>query len=511
MSITRHHDGVRVVFYPHAGGGTRLSAPVVAAGRDEPPCPVVSASFDKAMDQGFSGTAQISLRWTPGLESRYRGQTWLDLVKPGDWFLLDAVQSGYQHVVTVGIVGTITERFMVADGAPFSVYAVSARDLGCTLDDTEIWFNEVGRAGLAAGAAMFGLLNKEAGTPHELCAALAKGFLDPEQTALYGGVTAGGGVWRVPESARTLFQILVHNPSVVNVIDFDSHMGRTRGLANILQQLFGTTYNLGSLLRDWGHTALNEVFYDLRSADPRGTKLTPALVVRERPFPVFGETLGAWDRLPVARVPRSALLTGSSLSLSGAERYNAFVLIAASDALNATGQTLYNPPLFMPDSVARYGLRKMEVTSRFAAVASVDGYSQELGRWLWLLASWYSANASMLSGSLSLRGFFPALRIGRRLRLGGLPDGSPTEQVDAYVESVGVRWAPIVGWTADVGVTRGLRGTTSWQGLLAESWKDVQYLVEHQLRAVKTDPFLPPPDFVPYSDNVDTSLGGGLL
>jgi hypothetical protein len=202
------------------------------------------------------------------------------------------------------------------------------------------------------------------------------------------------------------------------------------------------------------------------------------MVLRERPFPVFREYqeggYSAWDNLPRVVISRDRVLSGMSLQQQGSERITALNLQAQTNPVKPFAFTAVNPPVINRVAVRKYGLRLYDPTTNFLSLPEDNGQlaPDEMSRWKWLLASWFGANHEFRSGSVPIKGFDPALRIGRAFTVGSGPyPDADANKLTAYIEGVNLSWSPPPGgWMTGLRVTRGLRG--DYQLVLAQHLGD---------------------------------------
>lgn len=316
------------------------------------------------------------------------------------------------------------------------------------------------------------------GPPDTICQALVRGFIDPD--------SGPNGTWEfprlmVPDYSQGLLSVvfpLIDEPiGLRHALDTTRHVMPVRGGGVIANQVTGSAYNLSALLGAWSNGVLNELFFDLRPAG-KGV-LAPSMVMRERAFPCFGEpaSTSAWAQLPQAEVTWDHVVGGVDLSSSLQELITAYHLLQPTDPWGRRDQQLVNPPILHRRDAARYGLRRFQPQTRYLLLADGELASEEWKRWNWLLVSWYGLNRTLLSGQINLKGYFPELRIGRVLVLGGGPRPSQDpRRIEAYIEGVSVRWQPPPqGWTTTVTVTRGVvGGLPVYMQKLAAYWKGLE-------------------------------------
>ena len=299
------------------------------------------------------------------------------------------------------------------------------------------------------------------------------------------------GAWQLPPSLAWELSSLVGGealgrtaepPGIYSIIDTASHVGHARGMGYEVSPP-GSTFTLSGLLREWSNPILNELFFDLRPSLIRGVGIAPSMVMREYPFPVYQERAGdsAWAHLPVVDVPATSVID-LDLGRDGADRYNAFSFMPQAEAFSQVEQKGLYPPTFAPGSIRRHGMRRYEVGTRFASALWSDEFKTEAQRWLWLMHSWHGPGPELKSGSVELRGAWPNIRIGRRLRIGqGSMPASDPNQINAYIQGVDRSWDPESGWTTTATLERGYDGRDIFvQQIVAFHFSDLRSVIAEE-------------------------------
>lgn len=511
-TLYSYHDRARLTIYPQAGGVVQLGAGI--PGRSA--SPLLSVSFSKTLPQNGSashaGVLAFTVRWTPEIAAQAVCRSWSELLQDGAWFVLHAEANGRAHVVTFGMTGEVTDSVTLVDGAAVKTWNIQAADWAQAIDATQVWFCETAADPNLFGARMIELLSYDhQGPPDEICKAFVRGFLYP--------ATGDGGTWEMPAAFAAAHRIppsvWEHPGTLHTILDLDSQVSQTRGVAVVQNSVFGPEFNLASLIEEWSNGVLNEVFFDMRGTSPG--VLTPCMVMRERPFPSYLEDASAWDQLPRCVLPTTRLLSGTSLT-TARERYNVFLLSPATSVITPTENLMNNAPVINRTSVRKHGMRKFEPTTRFLDIPDEQGalLPAEVQRWQWLLNSWYGVNHRLLAGDLAIKGFVPELRIGRRVTIGAgqHPDLDP-ERLTAYIEGVTLSWSPPPGgWQTQLTVTRGVRGdyTGTIQQMMSEHFAELSAVAQNapRLPLVPAEPLFPCADLLSYQTGGSSLLRRGV-
>lgn len=461
---TAHQDFCVVELYPHD------HAPLVLD-RSVRPNPVTGFSFSQSIQPGsYAGQFTIHLRWGPGLKALCGGQRLDEVVGPDTWVIVRGLDYGVDADLVLGMVDRVFPAERLADGALVRTFEVVCSTFGKAIDRTEVWFCEFGEKANWQGRSMLELLTwSPTGSPDVLCKELVDGFLAPR--------TGLSGQWALPDSLAAALHIAApgSQPGISAILDTSTWVVPTRG-CGIVTNTLGTTYNLGQLLNEYSNPILNETFFDLRE-DASGA-ISPAMIHRERPWPVYGEDpiTSPWQSLPTVVIPR-AWIGPTDLALDAGALFNVFALLNEANPGTPLQNYALLPPVQAAQSVLRHGQRKFEVGSRFASFLYGGNAATEPNRWLWLLASWQGINHRLRAGTAAFRGLVPAARLGRRVVLMP-PSGVEAETFTGYVSGIGLQWSPPPGgWRTTLILERGYwGGLPQVYGYLAELFDDLQSL-----------------------------------
>lgn len=457
MTVTRWHEACELRFYTHTT--TPWGPRTFKLDSRMRPNPIMRASFNKAKESGaFAGQLQFELLWPPNLSDGWDAAGWDEILRDNDWFELYALVDGRRDLITFGLLDTVTRSVTQVNGAMVSSWTVTARDFAKVIDETQIWFCEVGKNPNYIGEKILNMLNwAPGGSPDDLCRQIFRGFMHPPAGA--------GGAWECPPN---FYAVAGYPVPMGDLINTDVWVNGLRGYTPIHNEALGTGYNLASILREWCNPAFNELFFDLRSSSVGS--LWPAMVMRERPLPLTGPYgLSAWVAIPEVEIVRTQVLQ-ESLTRSGVERYNAFVLSSTIDVLTVPEQMILYLPQLDEASMRIHGLRKFEQVTRFSSRLERD----EINRWRTLLQQWYAPAPELLSGTISIRGFNPRLRVGRKVTLTYPAEMGQGPRFTAYLEGVGLNWSPGGGWRTSLTVSHGhYGGDTAYLAILATLAPDV--------------------------------------
>lgn len=447
---------------------------------------VIAAAFAKDLDGG-PGTFAVQLK----LRTRY-----LDTILPGDILIAFMSDVGDYDpnrrfsgtFVTAAVVDRVGKTTAVDNMATVEVANVSSRDFTVVFSQSSTVFDQafaqienamytgdfIGR--------LFGNKKQQALSPLENVLLLLLLLYDADATgsklaSLQWKLNAAGGS---PNQTQMV--------SVVDVTTFVQNPLPFYALAEppgIIQ-----AGNVWSLLDSYSNPLVNEMFVDVRDVTPQdrqsraraaqaardtffpdnpadvaaqdaavravldsnlfrpattqtgGGASTPALadgtsvvalVLRQRPYDD-----DAFNALPVTEV-ESTEVEEDDLARSSHDVFNWFRVRFPN--LDVKLQELVAGIRIVPQSIAKFGFRRMEGETRymFASSSASTTFSQgstktDFGdvfrQYVSLLSTWYGQNEVWLSGSLTMR-FRPSIRVGTRLRL-----TRRSEVIDLYVQGV---------------------------------------------------------------------------
>jgi hypothetical protein len=431
---------------------------------------VLTCSWSKGVDS--VGTLAVQLK----PRTRY-----LETVLPGDLLIAFMSDAGDYvpanrfsgTLVTLAVVDRVAESTVVQQGATVDVVTVTSRDFTSVLMESSTVFDQA--FAQIENAAYTGdfinqLFNEGkqlALSPLESVLILLLLLFDADAT----GSEAARLQWKLTSSDIEATTQLI---SLLDVVTYVQNPLPFYALA----EPFGIVQagNVWSLLESYANPLVNEFFVDVRDVTPQerlfrvltsasaqttffsgnpgdvaaqnetvravlgsgafrqsstlsgsgsaqpgsadGTSVL-ALVLRQRPYDD-----DAFNNLPVTEVD-STEVESSELARSSHDVFNWFRV--RFPGLDVKLQELVQGIRMVPQSVAKFGYRRMEAETRymFASSASSVAFSQgstktDFGdvfrKYVDLLSTWYGQNEFWYAGQLSMR-FRPSIRVGTRLRL----------------------------------------------------------------------------------------------
>lgn len=455
-----------------AGVNKAFGAQTGAAWLGEDSSDVLSCSWSKDID-GAVGTLGVQLK--PRTE-------YLETILPGDLLFVFMSDAGDYDpgnrfagtLVTVAVVDRVAEPISVQQQATVEVVNVSARDFAVVLSESSTVFDQafaqIENAAYTGEfiARLFGekkqlalsplenvlillLLLYDAGTTGSALASLqwklaaSDGGASPTQLislldvvtyvqnplpfyaiAEPPGIVQAGNVWSLLES----YSNPLVNEFFVDVRDVNPQERQFRALASaavkskfyddnpadvasqdatVRAVLDSGVFRPSATQTDGGATAPS-------SAD--GTSVV-ALVMRQRPYDA-----DAFNALPFTEVDSTEVET-FEIARSSHDVFNWFRV--RFPGLDVKLQELVAGVRVVPQSIAKFGFRRMEAETRymFASSDASTTFSQgstktDFGdvyrQYVDLLSTWYCQNEFWYAGSMTMR-FKPSTRVGTRLRL----------------------------------------------------------------------------------------------
>lgn len=430
---------------------------------------VLSMSWSKDVDSP-AGVFSISLK-PPAADQTSNAQGYLDNIRPSDLLFIyssdDALYDADPFegtLLTVGIVDRVQRDTALSNGTEVETISLTGRDLGAIFQDTQTVFDQSFAnienvlfssaymqqlfARQAAASPVENVLtlldliyNKGAsgsqlvGTQFLLHAGgnealpLA-GLIDVTtyvQAPMFGytlgepfNIAQAGNVW----SLLTSYANQVVNEFFVDVRDFEpKEMQTIDHLADLAREVVsdGDAATQASFVTDFA----NRSFFANARANyglPGYGKTLPvvALVFRQRPY-----DRDTFNLLPVIDL-QDVDIENDTTGLSSHDVYNFFKCRFPSLS-NEYQELLYGIHI-NKQSVARFGLRRMEAETRYMFGSSFASASYEKGKmrpqdfssifdwYCGLLSVWYAANEQMFSGSVTIR-YRPDIRCGTRVRI----------------------------------------------------------------------------------------------
>ncbi len=448
--------GVEVSIYPQRGDPvTYESTPFTLSGRrrSDEESSVISVSTTKAMGAA-SGSWSVVLK--PGQRELRDGL--FNRLMDDDWIDISFVRNGRRYHVIRGLIDDPRRhRSVGGTGATDLIYTLTGRDFGKIWEITPIWFSPYSSISLGGALSLevFGATNVTRGAPD----AVVEGYLF---SMLRKIAESGRENWTMPPG------MVAAAKTFIDLVAFDSlgfsDPNNLRAINNSWLMPSGTLWDMA---KSWSDPIFHELWVDLirggtsQSNEPDDNELTPidsqpTVFYRNRPFPTLTEGKESmWFKLRTHVLPIQHI-SDFDVGRSGAERYNAFFASpqVVQEAL-ATGGLDLNAPLWSSDDIARHGLRRYDVSSKYtSAEADLLGVSRAQRR---LCRDWYCINPYLLSGTIQARVGRPEARVGDRLLIPGRLSSSDNETY--YIETVSHNWAPARGQKTSFGVTRGWIGT----------------------------------------------------
>lgn len=419
------------------------------------PLALVSCNLNKSIGQATGG-------FTLGVKEGS-----LDLkeeILAGDWVVIHMTRNGQKLPGMLGRITDVQRTRVSRDGLTVEDWTIQGRDFAHIFELTKVWFDDFTNYQTNAGGQILGqrMNFNPGGHPDQIVTNIIMAWLGA------GDSPRGllGGTWVWPQSLKGLGEFFADGlhlsvngapPVPIGVLDEEPHLrGESFGEAALFSPKESTV--LQDLLAEWSNPVLNELFYDIFADGTNGSSPEdpiPCVYHRERPFINASEgTDSPWFKLPKWVIPEDAPVSSNIAQSSDMERLNLFMLYAVGTGMINMDQYVVYPPSYDRESMARFGLRKWEQSTRYNTVANGQGnWPSELSQWHRLLTSWYAPNHYWLSGSLELPYAMPEARIGQRLQVG---EGEDKETF--YIENVSVGWRFTKRASTTFGLTRGYRG-----------------------------------------------------
>jgi hypothetical protein len=424
---------------------------------------VMACNFSKDVD-GAVGTLSLMLKPRPG------GMDYLNTVFPGDLLAAFMSDSGdYDPAnrasgtfVTFVIIDSVRQLTAVENGgAVVNTVSITARDMGVVFSETacvnDQAFQQLDNL-LFSGDYLKQLYGKSqlALSPLENILLLLRIFYDSSATKTQnadGTFASSTGVdlqWKL-DNTRQLASLI----DVTSFVQVPIFGYRPIEPAALIQ--YG---NLWSAMEAFSNPVLNEMFVDVRDLDTQnsayqsvqasfvsnnetfvlddvrnqqvavndvdtsgvfnksapGVVSTVALVLRERPFDD-----AVFSALPTS-VVESTEIDNSEISRSSHDVFNWFRLRLGNADVKL--QEILEGVGIVPDSVARFGFRRMDAETQFMFTSSKFAVDAKGGAkidftsvyefFVDKLGHWYGGNENFLAGGMTVR-FRPDIRVGTRL------------------------------------------------------------------------------------------------
>lgn len=369
---------------------------------------------------------------------------WID--PEGVWLTIQIVANGVPFDVMLGNIDTIKEGVTRSEtGARTETITITGRDHGKVFAQTEMHINVFEREGIIPQIAAYTVMHKHLqGKPHDFIRTLVREWV--------GNNAVGDKQWVFPSS-------LYGGAFLYDVLNLSTISQRTQG--DLQDPTIFSPDQMGKKLWDamqeYSNGLLNEMWTDLapnpagdltsRVIDPvlgtalsvrQSVGLTPALYLRERPFPSHKHHKRKWDRLPTHTITPEDTSKVDLTKGSASHRYNFWILEGqglASASVGSTGQVQShntrkgsdnrlgvpgNSPIYDVKSIERYGLRRFSQATKFLPLTNAkiaEIWYTVCAEWLQLVHDWYVVGPMERTGTITLSRAMPWIRVGHRVKL----------------------------------------------------------------------------------------------
>lgn len=433
-----------------------------------------------------------------------------DQIVDDDWVDIVFTKHGRKYHTMRGLIDEVRKTKAVSGtGATTQAFNITGRDFGKIWESTPIWFSPQALEnvyGHMSAKVFTSRADQEDSTVSgsslilETPMAAVRGYMFGFLEELGG---AGRANWQPPRMM----------PNIVNENFVQSLFFSTERFQNIPERkgidpnFITASGMLWDLAKEWSDPMFTELYVDLLpDGDPsfvnreqgdeisvNDTRMT--VVYRDKPFPVVDTRWGGdtgyqspWFSLPIFIIP-DQMIRSHNVGRGGSERFNAFFITSPlhQEALGINCVDII-APLWNKQDILKHGLRRFDVSSKYAAAGAELLNMVEAQRYL--VRDWYAINPYLYNGSLELGTGIPDMRVGVRARVPG--EKSADQDMTYYVESVSQNWSFGPGLKTTLGVTRGWRGTD--ESLLDNMTKIAfNYLIE--------------PTAQPLSNTIDAQVG----
>ena len=368
---------------------------------------LVGFEFTKDLGQPC-GTIQITLteRVRHGL---YQGTPWPELIKEGDYWGIDVVKNGVEIGLSMGRIDSVRVTAQAAQSGAVEIRViVVGRTYGFALADSPVYWNPYDPAvDNALGIDMATMIDSFAGYPGVVLTSMIRGLM--------GGDAILGGRFDVPTG-------LVFGAGSKWLDGLDTTSGVSPLLRGFLVAFSAITPqgspSVWEFVDAWRNPSMNEMFVDV---DPTpGYPKTARLMIREKPFVNFNDGPSSpWYRLTSWNIDASTL-TSADL-VRGAFRVNHVQLLG--DLVPALGDDAFAlfPPVYNDESIRKYGLRRLEETTRyfddFGPIAYSGAAPFAIQSWLSAILSWNCWNHRMWNGQLDIGELRPEIHVGQKVAI----------------------------------------------------------------------------------------------
>lgn len=410
------------------------------------------------------------------------GQAWSDVLRDGDWVTINIVKNGVESHLMLGRIDAVRVAAMSGGHGENDVtVTVEGRDLTAAAIDTPVYFNPYDPLhNNAAGIDMVKLFGDAfAGQPHECVPKILTASLGDNGANFGHPPLVPPGVFGVTEARWS------------DGIDIVARVAECRGFLFAPALLdMGQVPALWQLATQYSNPAFNEMWLDTDpDAGSSATGRKGYLNFRERPFVnVADGAASPWFKLVEHVVPLSVV---QAMNLSrGRNRVNHVMFLGAFASIFQGDAMAQAPPSYNEQSIKRWGLRKLEMSSNYLSEESgggADNWQAENRAWRDLLVAWNALNGDYWDGVVTFGELRPDIRIGAKLILTGGPaggyagwpkdGGDKAKALSFYIEGIQHTWAAGQSPTAQTQllVTQGYVEGERLKALTAAmaQWKDV--------------------------------------
>lgn len=429
---------------------------------------------------GASGTFSITVKKPTGFGSRPLTSLWTE--PENVWVLIQFVTDGVTHDTMLGLIDSVNDDMTRSGGGMRSeTFTITGRDFGKVFETTEVYLDQYMGSLLRSVAGMSTVLNDNLiGTPADIVRTLYNLWV--------GNQNINEKQWLLPPSlvkkysAGDAFYSMVH--LAINKMTLEKD-GRAIQASIASPDSNGT--KLWDMMQAVSNGVMNEMFVDMCPAGDGTSRMVPALIFRERPFPSYSRDNGKavksvlssalWEALPEVALDAGDVKARSLAKGGAAHRFNFWALRPGTVPTYGLTPVLTKPregvpyghpgniPIVNYDSIRRHGLRRWEQSTDYIPFYNNSAYPNQVpeikdlspDEWLRLAADWtrkvhdwYCIAPRELSGTITTTRLLPLVRIGTRVK-----EHRPDGDYHYYVEAVAHSWSyPNAGQTT-ITVTRG--------------------------------------------------------
>jgi len=250
--------------------------------------------------------------------------------------------------------------------------------------------------------------------------------------------------------------------------------------------------SLWEFIKELKNAPFNELFWEIVND-------RPTLVFRPTPF-----NKAEWDKLPKITV-KDLDIVSENLGRSDLETYTMYKV--KSETFSGDTDELGVLPLWYPPYYSKYGIIRLEVTSKYinyVATDTSDTQETNLINKMKDLFNWNIKNNSMENGTLAVKGS-NRYKVGSRLQI-------ESTGIEYYIENVTQAYTLYSGWQTTLSLTRGLlyknRFTAPWGSSVQMTASDVSKIFGYDVSSVQTDVTRGSTGVDTSSDVIDSSITG---